>query len=93
LTEGFGFPPLEAMARGVPVVAAAAGALPEVLGDAALYCDPFDTNDIARALSKVACDRPLRTKLAQAGRHQAGRFTWENTAAATLEIYREVLDE
>lgn len=93
LNEGFGFPPLEAMARGVPVVAAAAGALPEVLGDAALYCDPFDTNDIARALSKAACDGPLRTKLERAGRQRVGRFTWENTAAAMLEIYREVLDE
>jgi glycosyltransferase involved in cell wall biosynthesis len=93
LNEGFGFPPLEAMARSVPVVAASAGALPEVLGDAALYCDPFNPNDIARVLSKAAFDQPLRSRLVRAGLERVGRFTWGKTAAATLDIYREVLAE
>lgn len=92
LNEGFGLPPLEAMARGVPVVAAAAGSLPEVLGDAALYCDPFDVEDIARALLKIASDKLLRVRLSEAGSRRVEQFTWEKTALATLEIYREVLD-
>lgn len=92
LNEGFGLPPLEAMARGVPVVAAAAGSLPEVLGDAALYCDPFDPEDIAGALSKIASDKLLRVRLSEAGSRRVEQFTWEKTALATLEIYREVLD-
>lgn len=92
LNEGFGLPPLEAMARGVPVVAAAAGSLPEVLGDAALYCDPFDPEDIARALSRIASDKLLRVRLSEAGSRHAEQFTWEKTALATLEVYREVLD-
>lgn len=91
LNEGFGLPPLEAMARGVPVVAAAAGSLPEVLGDAALYCDPFDPEDIAGALSKIASDKLFRTWLSEAGSRRAEQFTWEKTARATLEVYREVL--
>lgn len=91
MNEGFGFPPLEAMARNVPVVAASAGALPEVLGDAALYCDPFDTNDIARVLSEAAFDQPLRSRLVQSGLKRVERFTWEKTSAATLDVYREVL--
>jgi len=92
LNEGFGLPPLEAMARGVPVVAAAAGSLPEVLGDAALYCDPIDAEDIAGALSKIASDKLLRGRLSEAGSRRAEQFTWEKMALATLEIYREVLD-
>lgn len=92
LNEGFGLPPLEAMARGVPVVAAAAGSLPEVLDDAALYCDPFDPEDIARALSKIASDKLLRVRLSEAGSRRAEQFTWEKTTLATLEVYREVLD-
>jgi glycosyltransferase involved in cell wall biosynthesis len=91
LNEGFGFPPLEAMVRGVPVVAASAGALPEVLGDASLYFDPFDPNDIARVLSRATFDQPLRARLVHAGLERVGRFTWEKTAAAMLDIYREVL--
>lgn len=91
LNEGFGFPPLEAMARGVPVVAAAAGSLPEVLGDAALYCDPLDPGDIASALSRVLLDEPLRQRLVGSGYERVKQFTWERTARATLEIYRGVL--
>lgn len=90
LNEGFGFPPLEAMARGVPVVAAAAGSLPEVLGDAAVYCDPLDVNDIARALSVAAFDEPLRGRLIAAGLRQAKKFTWKNTALSTVSIYKKV---
>ena len=93
LNEGFGFPPLEAMRRGVPVVAASAGSLPEVLGDAALYCDPLDPTDIARALSRAILDEPLRDRLVKAGRERAKRFTWERTAQETLRIYRELLAE
>lgn len=91
LNEGFGFPPLEAMARGVPVVAAAAGSLPEVLDDAALYCDPLDTDDIASAISRAILDEPLRQWLVKAGGERVRQFTWERTAQATLEVYRRVL--
>lgn len=91
LNEGFGFPPLEAMARGVPVVAAASGSLPEVLGDAAIYCDPFDISDIALSLSEAAFNAPLRRQLAQTGLKRVEQFSWERTALDTLHVYRKVL--
>ncbi|MDO8425532.1 MAG: glycosyltransferase family 1 protein [bacterium] len=86
--EGFGFPALEAMAAGVPVVAAAAGALPEVLGDAAVYCDPLNPADIARAMERAITDDDLRTTLIARGRTTAQRYRWETTAERLHAIIR-----
>jgi glycosyltransferase involved in cell wall biosynthesis len=90
-SEGFGLPGLEAMAAGVPVVAARAGSLPEVYGDAALYCDPLDVESIASALAEVASDEALRARLVARGRQRAGEFSWTRTAEQTLAVYREAL--
>ncbi len=80
--EGFGIPVAEAMRCGVPVVAARATSLPEVAGDAALYCDPFDVDDIAHALRTISTDANLREQLRSAGLERVRHFTWENAAAA-----------
>jgi glycosyltransferase involved in cell wall biosynthesis len=91
LSEGFGLPGLEAMQYGVPVVAASAGSLPEIYGDAALYCDPHDIVSIADALAEVASDEQLRERLAELGNRRAGEFSWARTAEQTLAVYREAL--
>ena len=91
LSEGFGLPGLEAMAAGVPVVAAHAGSLPEIYEDAAEYCDPHDVESIAAALSKVAGDQELRTRLGAAGQDRAAEFSWTRTAEQTLAVYRDAL--
>lgn len=89
--EGFGLPPLEAMAAGTPVVAARASCLPEVLGDAALFVAPDDEAGLAEALRAVLADPALRADLSARGRAQAARYSWERTAAATLAVYREAV--
>ena len=89
--EGFGFPPLEAMAAGVPVVAAAAGALPEVLGDAALLVDPRDVDDLSGALERVRDDNDLRARLVARAHARAGRYRWEITVEQVAELYRSLL--
>jgi len=87
LYEGFGLPPLEAMVRGCPVVAARAGSIPEVLGDAAVYADPVEVDSLAAAL--VEATRPeRRAELASRGCEQAAGYTWDATARATAEAYR-----
>ncbi len=88
LYEGFGFPPLEAMAAGVPVVAAAAGAVPEVVGDAAELVAPGDFAAMAAALARVIDDAGLRSRLIEAGRVRASSFTWESAAASMIDLYR-----
>ena len=88
-SEGFGLPGLEAMRLGVPVVAASAGSLPEVYGDAARYCDPHDVDSIADALAAVASDEPLRARLVDQGHRRAGEFSWARMAEQTLAVYRE----
>lgn len=91
LYEGFGLVLVEAMARGCPVVAANATALPETGGDAALYFDPLDPDDIARAIREVVHDQALRATLVERGHERAGRLSWDQTAAQTADVYREVL--
>ena len=88
LYEGFGFPPLEAMAAGVPVVASAAGAVPEVVGDAAELVAPGDFEAMAAALARVIDDAGLRSRLIEAGRVRASSFTWESAAASMIDLYR-----
>jgi len=89
--EGFGLPPLEAMALGAPVVCADAASLPEVVGDAALLFPAGDSGALTRALKNMLGDSALRERLSRAGRERAARLTWESTAAATVAAYREAL--
>ncbi len=92
LYEGFGFPPLEAMAAGVPVVASTAGSLPEVLGDAALLVDPHDTDALAGALDRVLGDAGLVDRLVAGGRSRAARYSWETTTDRMVDLYRRARD-
>ena len=88
LFEGFGLPPLEAMACGVPVAASDRGAVGEVAGDAALAFDPTDTEAIAAAIERVTSDEALRARLRERGLQRAARFTWAACADAHLAAYR-----
>jgi glycosyltransferase involved in cell wall biosynthesis len=85
--EGFGFPLLEAMAAGAPIVASRAGSIPEVAGDAALLVDPADVDGLATALARVLTDDALRTRLMAAGRTQLTAFDWRETAKAMAALY------
>jgi glycosyltransferase involved in cell wall biosynthesis len=88
--EGFGHPPLEAMKAGVPVVAAAAGSMPEVLGDAALLPDPFDVDSIATALDQALSDETQRQVLVQRGFERIKRFSWPRAGEELVALYRKV---
>jgi glycosyltransferase involved in cell wall biosynthesis len=90
LYEGFGLPPLEAMAHGTPVVTSNNSSLPEVTGNAALLVNPENVFEIQRALQRALLDPALRTKMKQRGYEQAQRFSWTNSVARILEIYRQV---
>ena len=90
LFEGFGLPPLEAMACGTPVITANTTSLPEVVGDAAVQVDPLDVEALAGAMARVTGDAGLRAELRARGLERAGQFTWEKTARATLQVYRQV---
>ncbi len=88
--EGFGLPPLEALACGTPTVVAEAGSLPEVVGDAALKV-PDETGALAAALERLLGDHALRESLRRLGPEQAARFSWRRTAESMLDIYRATL--
>jgi glycosyltransferase involved in cell wall biosynthesis len=90
LNEGFGLPPLEGMAAGVPVVTSNVSSLPEVVGDAAIQVDPFSVSAIAAGIAS-ALDPVRGVELREAGRARARTFTWERTARMTLDCYKEAL--
>jgi glycosyltransferase involved in cell wall biosynthesis len=91
LYEGFGLPPLEAMACGTPVISTRAASLPEVVGDAAVLIDPTDTAALAQALHEVLSQPALQTDLRGRGIQRAAQFSWERCAAETLAVYAAVL--
>ncbi len=88
--EGFGIPPLEAMACGAPVITSNTSSLPEVAGDAALLVDPHNVHAIAEAIARLAEDAQLREELRQKGYRQARRYTWSGAAAKMLAVYQRV---
>jgi len=93
LYEGFGLPPLEAMAAGCPVVVSNAASLLEVCGDAALYFDPYDVNDLSRKLELVLTNSQLRDSLRQSGLDRAHKFPWDRCVNITCESIENLLDK
>jgi glycosyltransferase involved in cell wall biosynthesis len=91
LYEGFGFPPLEAMANGTPVVTSKISSLPEVVGEAALTVDPYNIEEIAGAMKLLLNDGPLRERLSACGRERAVSFSWEKAVAQIHAAYMKVL--
>lgn len=93
LFEGFGLPPIEAMACGTPVVTSNTSSLPEVVGDAGLMVDPLDVEALAGAIARVLRDGDLRARLAAAGLRHAAQFSWDDTARTIREVYQRVSDD
>ena len=92
LLEGFGFPVVEAMACGAPVITSNVSCLPEIAGDAALLVNPERVDEIAGALSRLHADVGLRNTLREKGFARAATFTWERAAQETLAVYRRARD-
>jgi glycosyltransferase involved in cell wall biosynthesis len=90
LYEGFGLPPLEAMACGTPLICSNASSLPEVVGEGGIMFDPHDVRELSGAMNRVLCDERLRNELRARGVEQASRFSWERAAAETLSVYQTV---
>lgn len=91
ISEGFGFPPLEAMLGGLPVVSSCVSCMPEVLGDAVLYTDPADPQQMADQLARLLEDEALAERYREAGRAHAATYTWEPLRAAVARVVREAL--
>jgi len=90
--EGFGLPPLEAMANGCPVVSSNRTSLPEVLGEAALYFNPNNQDEMFKQIKQVISDRNLREQLVKKGLEQVKKYNWQKCAGETLVIYRSILN-
>ena len=90
LYEGFGLPVVEAMQRGCPVITSNISSLPEAGGDAALYVDPENVDDIAEKITKLIDDKKLRSELIEKGKKQVMKFSWEKAARETLAVLQEV---
>jgi glycosyltransferase involved in cell wall biosynthesis len=90
LYEGFGLPPLEAMASGTPVVTSNVSSLPEVTGDAAVLVDPHDAGSIGNGIRRVLSDPALAADMRRRGLIRAREFSWERSVARTLEVYQKV---
>lgn len=93
LYEGFGLPPLEAMACGCPVITSNTSSLPEVVGDAGIMVNPYNVEEIARAIDLVLSNENLRKEMIEKGLKQAQKFSWRKTAEETLKVYEEVYKE
>lgn len=92
LYEGFGLPPLEAMACGCPCVVSNVASLPEVCGDAALYCDPYSIDDIADKMHKIVVDFQLRKVMIEKGYKHIKKYSWDRTAKNYLEYFESLID-
>jgi glycosyltransferase involved in cell wall biosynthesis len=93
LYEGFGFPVLEAMACGCPVLTSNVSSLPEVAGEAAILLDPMDQKEWARQMEHVLSDSMVQMKMRECGLEQAKRFTWDATAKETIKVYEQVVEQ
>ena len=93
LYEGFGLPPIEAMACGTPVITSNASSLPEVVGKAGVMVDPHDVEGWANAMERALRDAELRESIRSAGLERAQRFSWQRTAQMTMSLYRDILSE
>lgn len=91
LSEGFGWPPLEAMACGTPVISSKESCMPEILGDAAYYFDPYDVDDMSKAIERIVKDKSLRAELVRKGLDQVKKYVWSDTAKKTLRVYEGLL--
>jgi glycosyltransferase involved in cell wall biosynthesis len=89
--EGFGLPALEAMAKGCPVVSSDKASMPEILGEAAIYFNPDDNKEMESQIKKIINDKNLREEIIQKGYEQVKKYSWEECAKNTLEIYNEVI--
>lgn len=88
--EGFGFPPLEAMYFGLPVIASNVSSLPEVLGDSAILINPDKNEEIFQAMKLLLSNQELKDTLIKAGYNQVNKFTWKNTAKKYLEVFENL---
>jgi glycosyltransferase involved in cell wall biosynthesis len=92
LYEGFGFPPLEAMACSCPVIVSNAASLPEICGDAAIFCNPHDAKDLANKIKMIIDNPTLREKMKQKGINRAKRFNWQDTTEQTVAVMEKIIN-
>ena len=93
LYEGFGLPPLEAMACGCPVITSNTSSLPEVVGDAGIMIDPNDIDSLTESMHKILTDNELRKEMSRKSLERAGMFSWKKTAKETWDVYEDVLND
>lgn len=91
--EGFGWPPLEAMACGCPVISSSTTSMPEILGDAPIYVNPYDVEELRQRLAEVLTDDRLRKELSIRGFKRVKQFSWKKAASQTLKVYEEVEEQ